>query len=64
VEGDAPSKESTARPPSTPEVAAELPAMEIAASVVADRLRRPGVLAGAVAAVFVVGFALGRLGRG
>ena len=67
---DAPSAPETAKPPAptrsapTPEVAAELPALEIAASVVADRLRKPGVLAGAVAAVFVVGFAVGRLGRG
>jgi uncharacterized protein len=74
VPGDAPegrddaptTKETEQLPPApraTPEVAAELPALEIAASVVADRLRKPGVLAGAVAAVFVVGFAIGRLGR-
>ena len=64
---DAPTTKETEKPPpaprATPEVAAELPALEIAASVVADRLRKPGVLAGAVAAVFVVGFAIGRLGR-
>ena len=66
---DAPSTKETVSPPAptrsapTPEVAAELPALEIAASVVADRLRKPGVLAGAVAAVFAVGFAVGRLAR-
>jgi uncharacterized protein len=64
--GEAPTTKETEQPlasRATPEVAAELPALEIAASVVSDRLRKPGVLAGAVAAVFVVGFAIGRLGR-
>jgi carbon monoxide dehydrogenase subunit G len=60
---EAPSKEPPKRPSATPEAAGELPAMEIAASVVADRLRKPGVLAGTVAVVFVVGFAIGRLRR-
>jgi uncharacterized protein len=64
---EAPTAKETEKPPpeprATPEVAAELPALEIATSVVADRLRKPGVLAGAVAAVFVVGFAIGRLRR-
>lgn len=64
---EAPTTKETEQPPpaprATPEVAAELPALDIAASVVADRLRKPTMLAGAVAAVFVVGFAIGRLGR-
>jgi carbon monoxide dehydrogenase subunit G len=47
----------------SPPVQAELPALEIAASVLADRLRKPGVLASAVAIVFLAGFAAGRLVR-
>jgi carbon monoxide dehydrogenase subunit G len=48
----------------SPEVAAELPALEIGASVIADRLRKPRVLVGAVAVVFALGFVAGRLARG
>jgi carbon monoxide dehydrogenase subunit G len=46
-----------------PSAAAELPALEIAASVLADRLRKPGILAGTIAFVFLAGFAVGRLVR-
>jgi carbon monoxide dehydrogenase subunit G len=49
--------------PSPPAGAAELPALDIAASVLADRLRKPSVLAGAVAVIFLAGFAVGRLVR-
>jgi carbon monoxide dehydrogenase subunit G len=58
--------EAPRKPPeqqSSPAAQAELPALEIAASVLADRLRKPGVLAGTLAFVFLAGFAVGRLAR-
>jgi uncharacterized protein len=56
VPSKAPERESAAQ--------AELPAVEIAASVAADRLRRPRTLLGAAGVLVLLGFVLGRLRRG
>jgi carbon monoxide dehydrogenase subunit G len=61
---DIPSEPPEKEPAAASEAQAELPALEIAASVAADRLRRPRTLLGAVAAVLLLGFAIGRIGRG